>query len=113
MTGTRPIVIAHRGASHDAPENTLEAFRLAWEQGADAIEGDFRLTADRRIVCIHDATTARTGDRTLRVSRSRFDALRRVDVGAWKGARWRGASIPSLEEVLACVPAGKRLFIEL
>src|SRR5688500_13124508 len=47
-------IVAHRGASHDAPENTLASFRLAWEQGADAIEGDFRLTRDGEIVCIHD-----------------------------------------------------------
>ncbi len=53
-------ITAHRGASHDAPENTLAAFRLAWERGADAIEGDFYLTADEQVVCIHDSTTERT-----------------------------------------------------
>ena len=58
MRGTD--LIAHRGASHDAPENTLAAFRLAWEQGADGIEGDFRLSRDGEIICLHDATTRRT-----------------------------------------------------
>ena len=53
----KPLVVAHRGASYDAPENTLPAFKLAWEQGADAIEGDFFLTKDNQIVCIHDKTT--------------------------------------------------------
>jgi glycerophosphoryl diester phosphodiesterase len=45
-----PFIVAHRGASHDAPENTLPAFELAWKQGADAIEGDFHLTADGKII---------------------------------------------------------------
>ena len=54
------MITANRGASHDAPENTLAAFKLAWKQQADAIEGDFRLTADGKIVCIHDADTRRT-----------------------------------------------------
>ena len=50
----KPLVVAHRGASQDAPENTLAAFKLAWEQGADAIEGDLLLTKVNKIVCIHD-----------------------------------------------------------
>lgn len=48
------LIVAHRGASEDAPENTLPAFELAWEQGADAIEGDFHLTADGHVICLHD-----------------------------------------------------------
>ena len=51
------MIVAHRGASDDAPENTLQAFHLAWLQNADAIEGDFRLTKDEQIVCIHDEDT--------------------------------------------------------
>ena len=105
--------VAHRGASHDAPENTLAAFRLAWEQGADAIEGDFRLSADGHIVCIHDETTGRTGDRDINVARSSFESLRKVEVGAWKGAEWKGERIPELDEVLDLVPDGKRLFLEV
>ena len=62
LTASLPaqLIVAHRGASHDAPENTLSAFLLAWEQGADAVEGDFLLTRDGQIVCIHDKTTRRT-----------------------------------------------------
>ena len=52
-------IVAHRGASADAPENTLAAFRLAWDQKADAIEGDFYLTRDQRIVCFHDRDAKR------------------------------------------------------
>ena len=71
-----PRIIAHRGASHDAPENTLAAFRLAWEQGADGVEGDYYLTKDGEVVCIHDATTGRTGDRDLKVASSTLAELR-------------------------------------
>ena len=63
-TAPMSYIIAHRGASFDAPENTLAAFRLAWEQGADGIEGDFMLTADGQIVCFHDLDTQRvTGEK--------------------------------------------------
>lgn len=106
-------IVAHRGASRDAPENTIAAFRLAWRQGADAIEGDFRLTKDRRIVCMHDATTKRTAGRNLVVARSTLAELRQLDVGRWRGDKWAGQRIATLEEVLAVVPAGKRILIEI
>src|SRR5580704_16419303 len=106
-------VIAHRGASFDAPENTLAAFRLAWKQGADGIEGDFYLTDDGEIVCLHDSDTGRTGDRKLSVGQSTLEQLRKVDVGISKGEKFRGERIPTLAEVLAIVPAGKRIFIEV
>ena len=85
-------VIAHRGASYDAPENTLAAFRLAWQQGADGIEGDFYLTADGEIVCLHDSDTGRTGDRKLSVGQSTLAELRKVDVGGMARARNFAAS---------------------
>ncbi len=109
----RPLVIAHRGASRDAPENTLAAFRLAWEQGADGIEADFRLTRDGQVVCIHDDTTGRTAGSDIRVADASLAELRRLDVGALRGERWRGEPIPTLEEILAALPAGKRIYIEL
>ena len=107
-----PLIIAHRGASFDAPENTLAAFRLAFAQGADGIETDFRLSSDGEIVCIHDATTRRTAGTNLRVARHSLEELRRLDFGVWKGAQWQGERIPTLAEVLAIIPAGKKLFIE-
>ena len=54
---SNPLIIAHRGASGEAPENTMDAFKLAWELGADGIEGDFHLTRDGHIVAIHDKDT--------------------------------------------------------
>ena len=109
------FIVAHRGASYDAPENTLAAFRLAWERNADAIEGDFYLTADQQIACIHDKTTKRTAPNQpeLSVAESTLAELRTVDVGSWKNARFADERIPTLEEVLATVPDGKQIFVEI
>lgn len=107
------MIVAHRGASDEAPENTLAAFRRAWELGADAIEGDFYLTRDGQIVALHDKTTKRTADRDLPVAQSTLAELKTLDMGAWKGDRFRGERMPTLNEVLACVPSGKKIFIEI
>lgn len=108
-----PLIIAHRGASIDAPENTLAAFRLAFAQNADGIEADFRLSRDGEIVCIHDATTGRTADKKLRVAAHSLAELRCLDFGAWKGEQWQGERIPTLAEVLAILPPEKTFFIEI
>ena len=101
-------IIAHRGASFDAPENTLSSFRLAWEQGADGIEGDFMLTSDGQIACFHDLDGQRLAGDPLVVKNSTLAKLQALDVGRWKGDRWRGERIPTLRDVLAIVPAGRR-----
>lgn len=110
-----PEIVAHRGASHDAPENTLPAFELAWEQGADAIEGDFFLTKDGKIICTHDKTTERLteGKDNRIIAECTFDELRKLDVGSWKGEQWKDVRMPSLGEVLATIPDGKKLLIEI
>ena len=109
------MIVAHRGASFDAPENTLSAFRLAWDQGADAVEGDFYLTKDQQIVCMHDATTKRTAisQPELVIANSTLEQLRQLEVGGWKGAQYRGEKIPTLAEVLASIPKGKKFFLEI
>ena len=107
------LIVAHRGASYDAPENTLAAFQLAWEKGADAIEVDIYLTADGKIACIHDPKTKRVGGVDLSVARSTLDELKRLDVGSWKDQSFAGERIPSLSEVLAVVPKTKKIFIEI
>ena len=106
-------LIAHRGASHDAPENTLASFALAWEQDAYGIETDVRLTRDGEIVCMHDPTTGRTGGDDLVVCDSSLAELLGLDVGAWKGAKWVGETVPTIEQVLAGVPGDKRILIEI
>lgn len=107
------MIIAHRGASHDAPENTLAAFNLAWEQGADGIEGDFYLTKDGQIICTHDKDMKRTAGREVKVAEANFQELRKLDVGSWKNAKFAAERMPSLKEVFATVPQGKKIFIEI
>ena len=82
-THSKPLLIAHRGGSREAPENTLAAFHQAWQQGADGIEADFRLTRDGRVVCLHDAGTGRTAGIDIAVAEATFAELRRLDVGSW------------------------------
>jgi len=105
--------IAHRGASHDAPENTLAAIQLAWEQGADAVEIDCQITSDGHAVVFHDPDTRRSTAVDKVVSQTSLDDLRRLDVGASHGPEWAGQRIPTLAEVIDIVPPGKRLFIEV
>ena len=106
-------IVAHRGASYDAPENTLPAIQLGFEQGADAVEIDIYLTRDGRIVALHDATTKRTAGVNRPVAEQTLAELKKLDAGRWKGERWAGVEIPTLEEALAAVPPGKRLVIEI
>jgi glycerophosphoryl diester phosphodiesterase len=106
-------IVAHRGASFDAPENTLASVKLAWEQKADAAEFDVYLSKDGKIVVIHDADTKRTAGASMKVAGTTLEELRKLDVGKWKDAKFAGEKIPTLEEVLATVPAGKRVFIEV
>jgi len=106
-------IIAHRGASHDAPENTLASVRLGWEQGADAVEIDVHQSRDRHIVVIHDAHTRKTASVRKRVRAQTLDELRALDVGRWKHRRWAGERIPTLSEVIQTIPHGKRLFVEI
>lgn len=115
MNTQAQLVIAHRGASAEAPENTLAAFKLAWELGADGIEGDFFLSQDGEIVCIHDGTTKRVaaGKVDLPVAGTTFAELRQLDVGSWKSPKYVGEQIPTLAEVLGTVPPGKHIFIEI
>lgn len=111
--GQAQLIVAHRGASHDAPENTLAAFRLAWTQGADGIEGDFYLSSDGHVVCIHDDTTERTAGVKLEVAKTPLADLKKLDVGSWKDKRFASERIPTLQEVIDTVPDGKRIVIEL
>ena len=100
-----PLIIGHRGASHAAPENTLAAFRLAWQEGADGIEGDFHLSADGHIVCIHDSDTRRTTGQVLQVAEVRWEQLAKLDAGSWKSPRFADQTLPQLADVLATLPS--------
>lgn len=110
--GHAQIITAHRGASYDAPENTLSAFKLAWEQGADAFEGDFYLTADSEVICAHDKDAKRVAGSPLVLEKSTAEQLRALDVGLWKGDKWRGEQMPMFKEVLDVVGDGA-IFVEV
>lgn len=113
-SATPPVeIVAHRGASHDAPENTVAAFREAWKQGADGAELDIYLTSDGYIVASHDKDTKRTAGIAVPIAASTLKELRSLDVGAWKGEEFAGETIPTLEQMLEAVPEGKKVYIEV
>ena len=96
----KPWVIAHRGASGHAPENTLAAFERAVQLGAGFIETDLHLTRDARFVAIHDATLERTTKARGNVHDFTLAELRKLDAGMWFDREFMGQRIPTLEEVL-------------
>jgi glycerophosphoryl diester phosphodiesterase len=97
---SRPLVIAHRGASARAPENTIAAFELAVALGADMLELDVRLSADDQPVVIHDETLDRTTTGSGWVRDLSLSELKRLDAGAWRGPAFRGQRLQTLGEVL-------------
>ena len=112
VRGEWPVNVAHRGASTLAPENTIEAFRLAVEAGAGGLELDVHMTRDGHIVVIHDATVDRTTNGSGAVSEMTLDELRRFDAGhnfspdggSTRPYRGRGVWVPTLGEVLEEFP---------
>jgi glycerophosphoryl diester phosphodiesterase len=100
MTRSAFIVIAHRGASSYAPENTFAAFDLAIRMGVHHIELDVEATSDGHIVVIHDDTVDRTTDGSGPVTNHTLAALQALDAGSWFGARFAGERIPVFDEVL-------------
>jgi glycerophosphoryl diester phosphodiesterase len=127
-TVSKPWLIAHRGASAYAPENTVPAFRLAADQRAVFVEFDLQLTKDRQIVCLHDESLERTTDvedvfpdrfRTVTggggaaTRRWLLAELRTLDAGSWFGPSFRGTRIPTFAETIESLRGRSGLFIEL
>ncbi len=106
-------LIAHRGASHEAPENTFHAIQLAWQEKADGVEVDVRTSRDGRALLMHDEALVRTTGLAGRVADQTWDILRAADAGSWKGPRWRHCSIPLLRDILRVVPNGRHIYLEL
>src|SRR5688500_7806394 len=106
-------IIAHRGASFDAPENTLAAMKLAWEENADAIELDLWLSKDGRLVVFHDADGKRIASVARKIADLTWDELKLLDVGSRKDPQFKDERIPTLESILVTVPKGRRAVLEI
>lgn len=109
----RPIILAHRGDSAHAPENTLPAFSQAIQEGVDGIELDVKLTADGHVVVIHDSDVERTTDGKGRVAALTLDAVRKLDAGSWFDPKFSGTKIPLLDEAFETIGRDKLINIEL
>lgn len=109
----KPIVIAHRGASAYAPENTLAAVKKAISMGADMVEIDVQLTKDKQIVLMHDLTVDRTTNGKGRVKDLTFSEIRKLDAGSWFSDEFKGEKIPTLEEVIETINGKCKLLIEV
>ena len=107
----KPLIIAHRGASRYAPENTLSAFKLAYEHGADGIELDAKLTIDGEVVVIHDQTLDRTTGSPGRVINKTLKQLKVLDAGSHFSEQFHGEKIPTLNEVFDLL--GSKLLINV
>ncbi len=101
----RPAIWGHRGASFEAPENTLAAFELALRQGADGVELDVQLCATGEVVVLHDESLGRTTGYAALLAETPWSVVRTLDAGVRKAPRFAGERIPLLAEVLAAVPA--------
>lgn len=106
-------IVAHRGASYDAPENTMAATRLAWQQKADAVETDIYLGKDGKIIVFHDKTAKRTGGRDVPIADLTQAQARTLDAGSWKAPQFKGEKVPLLEEQIQSIPPGRRLLVEI
>ncbi len=107
------MVIGHRGAAGNAPENTLASIREALNQDADAIEVDLHQSADGTVVAMHDDTVDRTTDGEGRVADLTLTQLKKLDAGAWFNTKYAGERIPTLKEVLRTVPEETVLILEV
>jgi glycerophosphoryl diester phosphodiesterase len=112
-------IIAHRGDSHEFPENSLAAFRSAVEKAADLVELDSRRTKDGVLVVLHDDTLDRTtnaeqvfGATDIKVAGLKWEDVRKFEVGAWKGSRFKGEKFPTLEESLLTIQKGSVTLLE-
>lgn len=107
------LMVAHRGESYLAPENTLSSINLAWKNGAKAVEIDVHLSLDHEIIVSHDADTKRTGTIAKTIKDVTLKELKTVDVGSFKDIKFKGEQLPTLNEVLQTIPNDGKLIIEI
>ncbi len=106
------MIIAHRGVSFNFPENSLPAFEASWRLGVDGIEGDYHLTQDGEIVCIHDDDTERVCKTSTIIQNSTLQDLKQLQL-SHSGNHKLNLTIPTLSEVIQTTPRGKKIFIEI
>ena len=109
----QPLVVAHRGASAYAPENTIAAFELAIELSADALELDLRQTKDSVLIVLHDSDVDRTTNGNGNVKDFTFIELQKLDAGSWFNKKFSDQKIPSLQEVIELLDDTTLIIIEL
>jgi glycerophosphoryl diester phosphodiesterase len=110
---SNPKIVGHRGSSYTQPENTLVSVKKAWAESADGVEVDIHLSKDGRIFVMHDASTKRTSGTDMLIRETSSEELRKLDVGSFKGKEFTGERMPYFEEVLATIPDGKFLLVEV
>ncbi|MGQ9907929.1 MAG: glycerophosphodiester phosphodiesterase [Candidatus Flexifilum sp.] len=113
MQAEKRLVLGHRGARAYAPMNTLPAFALAMEQGADGVELDVWRTADGHAVVIHDETVDATTNGRGQVQKMTLAELKALDAGGWFAPQYAGVSIPTLDEVFAALPTSAIINVEI
>lgn len=111
--GKNPVIIAHRGASAYAPENTISSFQLAWELKAPIAECDIYLSRDNQVVVIHDKNTKRTTGFDANINDMNYSQISTLDAGSFKDKKYAGEKIPLLADVINTVPKNGKLFVEI
>lgn len=106
------LLVAHRGESFDAPENTLESVNLAWANNVKKVEVDIHLTLDNQVIVAHDKDTFRTSKIKKVLADTNYADLKKLDVGVFKKP-WKNIRIPLLQEILDTVPGDCTLIIEI
>ena len=113
MPKNKPLIIAHRGASYSAPENTIASAKLAWQEDTDALECDVHKTKDNHIIVSHDPDTFRTTGIKKIIRDEKLIDLQKLDAGSWKSPKYKGEKLPTLKELLQTVPHDKKICIEI
>jgi glycerophosphoryl diester phosphodiesterase len=113
MNNNKHLIIVHRGAPREAPENTLSSFRLALKQGCGGIELDVHLSLDGKIIVCHDSSIDRTTNGSGIIRQMFAEEIRRFDAGSWFSGKYSGERMPLLDEVFNLVPDDILINIEL
>lgn len=113
MVMMKTKIVAHRGASHNFPENTIAAFEAACLLEVDGIECDLQLTKDEKVVVFHDSFLEKAGLPDKKICEMNFKEVQQLDVGSWFAPEFKSQTIPSLEDLLLSYAHRTTLFLEI